>query len=64
MKPIFATLRDHGHLSVGFIDDSYLQGDDYEQCVKNITDTVALIDKVGLVPHPDKSVLYPTQILV
>jgi hypothetical protein len=55
MKPIFATLCDHGHLSVGFMDDSYLQGDDYEQCITNITDTVALVDKVSLVPHPDKS---------
>jgi hypothetical protein len=58
MKPIFATLRDRGHLSVGCIDDSYLQGDDYEQCVRNITDTVSLVDKVGLV------VLYPTHKLV
>ena len=64
MKPIFATLRDRGHLSVGCIDDSYLQGDDYEHCVRNITNTVSLVDKVGLVPHPDKSVLYPTHKLV
>ena len=64
MKPIFATLRIHRYLSVGFIDDSYLRGDSYEQCVRNIIDTIELMDKVGLVPRPDKSVLHPTQISV
>ena len=29
-----------GNLSVGYIDDSYLQADTYELCVQNIIDSV------------------------
>ncbi len=29
LKPVYATLRSMGHLSSGYIDDSYLQGDSY-----------------------------------
>jgi hypothetical protein len=34
LKPIFSNLRSIGHLSVIFIDDSYLQGADFNLCVK------------------------------
>ena len=33
-------------------------------CVKNVKDTITLLDHVGLVIHPEKSVLHPTQKLV
>ena len=29
MKPVFSTLRSAGHLSSGYIDDSYLLGDTF-----------------------------------
>ena len=64
LKPVFSNLRSIGHLSVIFIDDSYLQGADFNLCVKNVKDTITLLDQVGLVIHPEKSVLYPTQKLV
>jgi hypothetical protein len=57
-------LRSRGHLSVIYIDDSYLQGADFDMCVKNVKDTITLLDHVGLVIHPEKSVLHPTQKLV
>ena len=57
-------MRSVGHLSVVFIDDSYLQGADFNLCVKNVKDTIALLDHVGLVTHPEKSVLLPAQKLV
>ena len=50
-----------GHLSVIFIDDSYLQSADFNLCVKNVKGTIAW---VLIVIHPEKSVLYPTQKLV
>ena len=61
MKPVYCTLREAGHLSVGYIDDSYLQGNDYDQCLENIKATVTLFNTLGLATHPDKSVLEPTQ---
>ncbi|CAB3990622.1 Hypothetical predicted protein [Paramuricea clavata] len=45
-------------------DDSYLQGANFNLCVKNVKDTITLLDQVGLVIHPEKSILYPTQKLV
>ena len=38
LKPVFSNLRSLGHLSVIFIDDSYLQGADFSLCVKNVQD--------------------------
>ena len=43
-----------GHLSVAYIDDSYLQADFYHHCVQNVIDTVAMFDNLGLVVHPKK----------
>lgn len=57
LKPLYATLRCKGHLNVGYIDDSYLQGDTVQECHDNITDTTDLFVKLGFVIHPLKSVL-------
>ena len=40
LKPVFGYLRKQGHLSVLFIDDSYLQADTEQECIKNINGTV------------------------
>ena len=47
-----------------YIDDSYLQGTGYDQCLENVKDTVTLFNKLELLIHPDKSVLHPTQQIV
>ena len=44
-----------------YIDDSYLQGDDVADCVANFKATVNAFDSLGLITHPEKSVLIPTQ---
>ena len=49
LKPVFSNLRSIGHLSVIFINDSYLQGADFNLCVKNVKDTITLLDQVDLV---------------
>ena len=36
LKPVYSTLRTRGFLSVAYIDDSYLQGNDYDECIANI----------------------------
>lgn len=61
LKPVYATLRSMGHLSSGYIDDSYLQGDTYEECHHNIIDTATLLAKLGFYIHPEKSIFRPAQ---
>ena len=64
MKPVFATLRQFGHLSSGYIDDSWLMGPDWDDCAKNVVDAVKLLDTLGFVVQPEKSVFIPTQKLM
>ena len=64
LKPVYSVLGQLGHLSSPYIDDSYLQGEDYDRCLANIIDTVRLLYTLGFVIHPEKSVLIPTQRLV
>ena len=61
LKPVTAFLRQLGYLSVSHVDDSYLQGDDYNNCAKNVLETIRLFDSLGFTIHPSKSSLIPTQ---
>ncbi|XP_068704131.1 uncharacterized protein [Montipora foliosa] len=61
LKPAYAYLHNLGHLSLGYLDDSYLQGDTYGECMQNIKDTVMLFNKLGFHLHPLKSVIIPTK---
>ena len=61
LKPIFSCLRQQGHISVAYIDDSWLTADNFSLCLRNVIDTATLLDKVGFTVHPEKSVLVPTQ---
>ena len=61
LKPVYSTLRSQGHLSVGYIDDSYLQGNTIQNCQNNIQQTVNLFTSLGFLVHPEKSVLVPTR---
>jgi len=63
LKPVYATLRQKDHLNVGYIDDSYLQGESIEDCQANIDDTCTSFSKLGFILHPLKSVLKPVQLL-
>ena len=56
-------LRQRGHLNVGYIDDSYLQGENREDCQANISDMCDLFLKLGFILHPVKSVLKPVHVL-
>ena len=42
-------LRSLGHNSVVYVDDSYLQGETYQACVDNISDTIKLLRELGFV---------------
>ena len=64
LKPALFDLHLKGHISSGYIDDLYLQGATYKDCVHNVIDTVRQIDSLGLITHPNKSVFNPSQQLV
>ena len=63
MKPIFATLRAKGYISVAYIDDSYLQGYTFEECESNINATAELLTKLGFIINREKSEMKPKQSL-
>ena len=64
LKPVYGTLRSQGHLNVGYIDDSYLQGSSLSDCSQNIRATICLFENLGFVINKEKSVLQPCQKLV
>jgi hypothetical protein len=61
LKPILATLRLNGHIIVVYIDDLLLVGHTYEKCVNTIIDTLTLLERLGFVIHPLKSIFTPVQ---
>ena len=61
LKPVYPTLRQYGHLNVGYIDDPYLQGIDNKECLLNISDTQTLFTRLGFVINLEKSCLIPAQ---
>lgn len=63
-KPVYSTLRKLGHQNVGYIDDSFLLGDTFQDCVLNVQDTEHLFSKLGFVVHDQKSVRTPSQEIV
>ena len=64
MKPVYAFLQCKGHISFGYIDDSYLQDNNFDGCKTNVDDTTILFESLGFIPHPVKSVKTPVQKLV
>ena len=61
LKPVFAHLRQQGHISTAFLDDFLLLAESELACVDNIQVTVQLLHSLGFIIHPDKSVLIPSQ---
>jgi hypothetical protein len=61
LKPVFAALRLKGHVSTAFIDDSLLLGSSQEACTQNIIHTIHLLQQLGFIIHPHKSVLQPAK---
>ena len=63
-KVPFSVLRMQRHISVVYVDDSYLQGESYESYLKNVNDTIIILRSLGFTIHPEKSVSKPTQNLI
>ena len=58
---MFSCLRQQRHISVAYLNDSWLTAENFTLCVRNVIDTTTLCDKVGFIIHPEKSVLLLTQ---
>ena len=61
LKPALAKLHKLGHIVASYIDDLYLQGKTYDECLSNVIDTLLLFDKLGFIIHPVKSVFKPSR---
>ena len=64
LKPVLALLRLQGHILAAYIDDMLNIGSDYDECVRNIIDTIYYFTKLGFNIHPEKSCLVPAQEIV
>ena len=63
LKPAYAYVRQTGSEVVPYIDDSYLQGDTKPECWQSVGKTTLLLQGLGFIIHPDKSVFIPARIL-
>lgn len=62
-KTAFAYLRKNGYPSASYLDDSWLKGETFLECLQNVKITVWHLDRLGFTIHPDKTVFIPSQIL-
>ena len=63
MKPVFSALRKKGHQIMGYLDDSFLMGDTFEECEKAVVASVELLTKLGFQIHLEKSRLLPVHVI-
>ena len=64
LLPSFKYLRSKKHLSVRYIDESLLLGQNFDIYFKNIIATVAHLRELAFITHPEKSVSIPTQQII
>ena len=57
-KVASSRLQSKGFISVVFVDHSYLQGNIYVECLRNIESTIILLPNLGFTIHPTQSVLF------
>ena len=60
-KPVFAKLRQEGHSCLGYIDDSFIVGLDKISCESAVQRMVQIMQELGFIIHPAKSVFSPVQ---
>ena len=64
LNPIFAKLRSQGHETFQYIDDSLVLADSLDACKQSLHKLCVLMESLGFVIHPEKSVFEPTKNLV
>ena len=61
LKVPLSTLHKAGHITTAYIDDLYIQADTFENCIRNVIETIRLFTKLGFVIHPKKSSFIPSK---
>ena len=61
IKPVFAKMREEGHVSTFFVEDSLSVSESERASILNVQATVQLFRSLGFITHPDKSIWKPTQ---
>ena len=61
LKPVFAKLREQGHIVVGYLDDTLIMGKTATETKAAVVATTSLLTELGFIVHPHKSVLDPVQ---
>ena len=61
LKTVYTMFCRNGHIPTAYIDDSCLQGRTKQQCAKNVSDTINLLDNLVFTVHDKKSILMPTK---
>ena len=61
LKPVYAHLRQLGHIACGYIDDSFVTADSLDGCVHSIECTANLFTSLGFTINVEKSITTPTQ---
>ena len=63
IEPVLSALRKKGHQIMGYLDDSCLMGDTFEECEKAVIASVELLTKLGFQINPEKFRLLPVQVI-
>ena len=61
LKPIYAHLRQQGHIVSGYLDDSFLMSQTFDQCNDNVRMTDELFTSLGFSINYTKSATTPSQ---
>lgn len=60
LKPVAKFLRSKGYLSTFYLDDLFLVGHSYDECLQNMNNTKTLLESLGFIINTEKSSVYPT----
>ena len=63
LKPVFSALRKEGNQILGYLDDTFLMGDTFNECKNAILGSVKLITNLGFFVHLEKSKFFPSQVI-
>ena len=61
VKPVSCSLRKQGHQAMNYLDDFFLVGDNFEECLKALEDSLDLLSRLGFQKSIGKSVFMSTQ---
>ena len=64
MKVPLSHLREQMHIVIGYLDDFFMQGKNQEKCTETLVATITLLQRLGFTINPDKSHLFPSQVLI